>query len=771
MPLTSYTPAEILLTERRRLELPLLLLIWLGAAAFSLVEGNMFYLMSASLAVGVNCLAVLQNKEIYVNRLIVNLGVVMATVIVLLEHYSLTGQMVLVTIGHFMILIQLCKLFEKKKTRDYAQLLAMNILLVVTTSLICEKMWFSLVVIVYLILAFYVGMVFTIKRGLDAAANTTLSGEAGPLSPRQVAWNVVRDWPGRTLRRLVLIILLPTVLVSLLAFFLVPRMADELMHYVGQHLLPTSFDPVVRLGGRKELYLSDRMIMWVRVHSNGRVGPTNRLSSRYLRSSVLDLYVHSTWKNSGGGERFVQLSGDNLQPINFETMPIAWHEIQMVPLGTANLALPYATVRLTPPAGANIRVSSNLEYEIRGSFRHSEKIRYETTSFSQPFTDAQRAFLARQRRRFNNVNVPANRPLVHIPQEARERILALAEQWCGDLLARRAAEPQRREEWNLAIARRIKEKLQNEYAYDLDIRQSDPSRDGVEDFLFHLRKGHCEYFASAMAVMCVLLDVPARVAVGFMLNEYDEQANQYVVRERDAHAWCEVYSSRTDWIILDPTPAAQRLDAMKTPWWSAIRDFFQELRFFWYQNVVGYDTQSQKELTRNVSDRAVGLWGRVVRIFSEVWESIVRFVTRGEVTRMLVKFLLFVGGCAMLIVLGLTVRRLSRRRRSTAGLPPTERQLVLLHRFMAMLERHGFVAEPGQTLRERALLASEQFTLPPKPLTEMTDLQYRWRWGRQEPTDEELQQTRQSYQTLCDHFEQHRRQKTDHHKEKPAKGV
>ena len=80
MPLESYTKADIELTERRRLETPLLLLIWMGCVGFSLAEGNFFYLASSTLAVGVNWLAAKRNKIVYVNRLFVSISVITATI-------------------------------------------------------------------------------------------------------------------------------------------------------------------------------------------------------------------------------------------------------------------------------------------------------------------------------------------------------------------------------------------------------------------------------------------------------------------------------------------------------------------------------------------------------------------------------------------------------------------------------------------------------------------------------------------------------------------
>ncbi|NBC17145.1 MAG: DUF3488 domain-containing protein, partial [Bacteroidetes bacterium] len=198
MPVKSYSTTEILLTGRQRLEKPLLWMIWVGTVSFSIVVSNWLYVIASTLAVAVNVIAARENKEIYVRRGLVNAGVLMVTGMVLFELWG-SSNVPLVTVGRYMVLIQLCKLFERKRTRDYVQLLTLNMLLMVTAALQSTSPWFALVILGYMILACHVLMVFTLKRRLDEAADKHLRSEAGPLAPQRVAWNVVRGWPGKTI--------------------------------------------------------------------------------------------------------------------------------------------------------------------------------------------------------------------------------------------------------------------------------------------------------------------------------------------------------------------------------------------------------------------------------------------------------------------------------------------------------------------------------------------------------------------------------------------
>lgn len=82
--------------------------------------------------------------------------------------------------------------------------------------------------------------------------------------------------------------------------------------------------------------------------------------------------------------------------------------------------------------------------------------------------------------------------------------------------------------------------------------------DPVQGFLAGGLHGHCELFASTLALSLRLRGIPTRYVVGFQMNEYNPLARHYLVRERDAHAWVEVYQNG-QWVTCDPTPASQTL--------------------------------------------------------------------------------------------------------------------------------------------------------------------------------------------------------------------
>jgi hypothetical protein len=77
----------------------------------------------------------------------------------------------------------------------------------------------------------------------------------------------------------------------------------------------------------------------------------------------------------------------------------------------------------------------------------------------------------------------------------------------------------------------------------------------VDYFLFDLRQGYCDYFASSMVVMLRTLGIPARYVLGYASGAFDASRQEYRVLELNYHAWVEAYFPGYGWIPFEPTPA------------------------------------------------------------------------------------------------------------------------------------------------------------------------------------------------------------------------
>lgn len=97
--------------------------------------------------------------------------------------------------------------------------------------------------------------------------------------------------------------------------------------------------------------------------------------------------------------------------------------------------------------------------------------------------------------------------------------------------------------------------LRTTLAYSLETT-NERDLDPLENFLFHEQRGHCEFFATAGALLARAIGVPSRTAYGWAGGTYYESTNMFVFRAREAHAWTEILLDGQGWVAMDPTPPA-----------------------------------------------------------------------------------------------------------------------------------------------------------------------------------------------------------------------
>lgn len=151
----------------------------------------------------------------------------------------------------------------------------------------------------------------------------------------------------------------------------------------------------------------------------------------------------------------------------------------------------------------------------------------------------------------------------------------------------------------LNTARAIERYLKTNYSYTLELPQSEP-RDPLAYFLFERRKGHCEYFASAMAVMLRTIGIPSRVVTGFGPGVYNPVSQWQIIRTSDAHSWVEAYLPQHGWTSFDPTPPD--LNPPSSGLWARLGFYVDAADTFWQDWVVNYNLDRQILLANRVGE-------------------------------------------------------------------------------------------------------------------------------------------------------------------------
>ncbi|MGN6107630.1 MAG: transglutaminase TgpA family protein [Kofleriaceae bacterium] len=274
----------------------------------------------------------------------------------------------------------------------------------------------------------------------------------------------------------------------------------------------------------------------------------------------------------------------------------------------------------------------------------------------------------------------------------------------------------------VAIQRYLGEHLR----YTLEL--ADPGRiEPVHHFLFDRKEGHCEYFASAFAVLARAADppIPVRQVNGFLGGEWNEYQGYVAVRAGDAHSWAEVFFPGVGdggaWVTFDPTPAGgDRLGRGGSGWRARLGRFLDTLRFQWSKWVIEYDLASQlalfKSIGRALEGAAVAVKLALVAAAAWVVERWWAFAP------------LLAGGA------WLWLRRRRRRPARDRGEPraaPRGRTTIgeLFDQATRSLARAGIQRERGVTPRELADQMIARGAPAAEPMRELVELYYAAEWG------------------------------------------
>lgn len=152
-------------------------------------------------------------------------------------------------------------------------------------------------------------------------------------------------------------------------------------------------------------------------------------------------------------------------------------------------------------------------------------------------------------------------------------------------------------------AKAIEQRLESEYRYDNN-SPSGGTKQPLDHFLFESKRGHCEYYSTAQAVLLRALDVPTRNVTGFIGGTYNRYGRFFAVRQSDAHSWVEVHVEGVGWLTFDPTPpAGSQPESVGAGALGSLLDFLDASAQRWNRHVVNYDLDQQYSLLERVASR------------------------------------------------------------------------------------------------------------------------------------------------------------------------
>jgi len=533
-------------------------------------------------------------------------------------------------LAHLIVFLSAVKLVQVKKDRDWVFLYLISFF----EMLLAAGLSFSPIFLGTLTLYLLCGLSAVTAFEIQKARRSIPYAETRLLVPpdsRMFKKSGLRSWWSTEAVRLPFVAVGLLLLIFVLAmplFLIAPRSGAAALTRSGGGLSNfIGFSENVTLGQIGTLKRDDGVVMRVRIEDNQPARDPR------WRGVALDEFTGAGWKKSNQARQIEQVTerGGFFQFGTTEALHrLTTQTFFLEPLESPVL---FAAPRIVALQGDLPFVRVDQEGSVQSRRHDFERLIYKVMSdTTEPRIDLLR----------ND-----NRPLsisyyryLQLPENLDPRIDRLATQIILEANASNRYD----------AAKAIESYLQREYGYSLEMKASGP--DPLADFLFNVRTGHCEYFATAMTVLLRTHGIAARVVNGFLPGEYNETAGAYTVRQSDAHSWVEVYFPETvAWVTFDPTPPAGRTEPVRTGMMAQLQKYAEAFELLWFQYVVGYDKQEQRSLATSLHNQVFDY----TRTISNVPATLQRYSTGNVITAAVV-----ILGLALLLVLAVFGKRLLR---------------------------------------------------------------------------------------------------------------
>ncbi|MDT4969018.1 MAG: protein-glutamine gamma-glutamyltransferase [Acidobacteriota bacterium] len=565
-------------------------------------------------------------------------------------------------LAHLIIFLSTVKILQIKGDRDWVFLYLISFFEVLLAAGLSLSPLFLLTLSVYMLFALSTVLAFEIRKARRSVKVTETRLLVAPDSTffRRLRRSGVRGGKGEA-RKLPLVSLMLMLLIFALAlplFLIVPRSSASVLSRTGSGSVGfVGFSDSVRLGDVGALQQSDRLVMRVRIEE-GR--PDVRRVLRW-RGVGLDYFSGRGWKKTLAAPSFEE-PGNSSGFFRLGTTEGAERlTTQTFYLEAIDTPVLFAAPRVIAVQGGIPYLRQDAEDALTSRPHYQDRISYKVFSDTTvpDESDLRKSLLDTKTR-----NAEAARYL-QLPPDVDPRIPRLAD----ELIKKAGATTQ------YDAARAIERYLQNEFGYTLE--QKAGGADPLADFLFNVREGHCEYFATAMAVLLRTKGIPARIVNGFQSGDYNEAAGVYTVTQRDAHSWVEVYFPGTSsWVSFDPTPFNGRPATVRTGLKGKLSKYAEALEMLWIQYVVGYDSDEQRVLAKSVGSRFFELRDWFARQFTAIKDGLSKWIRGGDtsgkisylrIATLALLFGLVAFGIVMLVrkLKRLDLWRLFKRRRPT----------------------------------------------------------------------------------------------------------
>jgi protein-glutamine gamma-glutamyltransferase len=764
-------------SESWRHERPIDLLVAIMAALATMLLGASYH---APLAVWLSLLLVA--ASVYLNDITGWLRLdrkwasrvsLAAVVVWCVKAQLLSGDWQLAAISYVLLILQIVLLFQAKSNRIVWQCMLLSVGLVAVAAGLSPGLWFGPLLIIYTLVGLtalaLLGMDHSLalaglpgvgKPALEAALiagngvvpegaiPAGISSDASMLrfSANPVAWS--RPQWRRTLARQIGGMTAAALMMTMVVFFLVPRVARKPEEIFEDAVRSVGYSHDVTLGDEAGQALQNPdVVLRIKFFDEPAHVPVELIGEPLLRGSVATEYEGGRWRQhpSRKTRELKQLNSNRYvrQQISIEP----FDEPTLFAVFPAELVVHEGGIGFDELGGELSRHKSQqyqqFEYEL-GTLAIQNRVQIPLV----PLDDSR---------------LPALAELLQMPLKSEAGADPLAGLRAQADAVREQAQlaPEQHYEIAKALTKYLRESGAFEYS-DLGQKRT-MGIDPIEDFVTDHRRGHCEYFAGALALMLRSQGIPARVAIGFRASEFNSAGSYYQVRQLHAHAWVEAMMrpedyvdqelpknldwSRGGWLTLDPTAFGERVldESFNHSLWRRANMYIDYLQVLWGRFVSGLNNTTQWE----------SIYTPLAAFFARLWE---------EAQYIGWHWLSIVGALAAIAIVPRLARAASVRRlfgrirwftaRAWPAVGPRASSHEIYGRLERVLARHGYQRTAGQTPYEFALaIGGDLAELPDGgPLAALprrvVEAFYRVRFGRHPLDSAEVQAVEHALSTL-----------------------
>jgi hypothetical protein len=518
--------------------------ILLGLIALFLTEELSWpYLLMAAASFVVAAASGVSKRKGFLPETLANIMILGVFVFTLFSIFVL-GTLPLQELVHFLLALQAVKLLAPKKGRDWLQLYLLSFFSLLAASALSVEISFAVIFVCYVFMAPWVLVLFHLKTAAETA------GKTPDMEIRLLSWSLFR---------LVGAINVILFFLTLVFFITFPRLG---VGFLGNSWATgsavTGFSDRLALGEVAEIQKNNAVAMRVSIDQQGSQGG----KELYWRGLSLDHFDGRKWQKSRNDLIPIRREGEMylVQEWFSERTPLIRQRIILEPNGSQALFA----------LGGPVAISGNIPYLLRDPLGNIQ------TSYPFPFQISYEALS--QPEVWSEDKAPASNYL-QLPN-ADPRVIQLSTQLTEGI----EEEPQK--------AHLLERYLREHYRYSL--KELPVGGDPLATFLFDVRQGNCEYFASALAVMLRSLGIPTRVVNGYLGGEWNAYGEYYLIRQSNAHSWVEAYFADTGWLRLDPTPPAPV--RVNPSLFSSLTHLVDFLRMRWYRHVINFSFGDQYQL-------------------------------------------------------------------------------------------------------------------------------------------------------------------------------